>query len=215
MNTLRKITVLMLCTSLNAFALLDWETTEVSQKAELLAESVSATFHFKNTGDKAVTIQGIKTSCGCTTTALTKTTYAPGESGEIVVKLTIGTRQGLQNKTITVTSDDGAPETLLTMKTLIPQILEMKPAFVFWKKGEAPVGKKIELNAGVEALQIVKAQSDNANVTVQLDEVEPGKRYRLTVAPISTAESLKARITLVTDFPKEKPRTFYLFAHVK
>jgi len=210
-----KIILLLICMTVKSYALLDWETTQVTQKADPLAESVSATFRFKNIGDKVVTIKEVKPSCGCTTAALAKMSYGPGESGEIVAKLDIGSRQGLQSKSIQVTSDGEDAPTVLTMKTLIPKILEMQPAFVFWQKGEVPDTKTINLSVGVDALHIVKAESDNANVSVQLDEVEPGKRYRLTVFPASTDELLKVRITLVTDYPKDKPKTFYVFAHVK
>lgn len=206
----------MLCLTLPSYAALEWETVQITQKASPLVESISATFRFQNKGDKVVTIKEVKSSCGCTTTTLAKMTYKPGESGEIVAKLDIGSRQGLQSKPIQVFSDDRETPVTLMMHTQIPKLLDIPTTFVFWQKGLAPDAKTIDLTVGIEEpVRVVSAQSDNSSVAVQLDEVEPGKRYRLTVAPTSTDELVKARITLVTDFPKEKPRTFYLFAHVK
>lgn len=200
----------------NAFALLKWDTTQVTQKAEPMAESVSAAFRFENIGSETVTIKEIKSSCGCTTAALDQKTYAPGESGEIVAKFNIGSRQGLETKTVTVMTDEGDSPTVLTMKTLIPKILEMQPAFVFWQKDEIPEPKTINLKVGLDApVKIVSAKSDNSNMSVQLDVVEEGKAYRLTVFPATTDDLLKARITLVTDFPADKPKTYFVFAHVK
>lgn len=154
---------------------LQWNDKQISQAADPLAKSVTATFHFKNVGDKAVTIREVKPGCGCTTAALEKMTYAPGESGDIVAKFNIGNRQGQQNKTIKVTSDaDKDPVVVLTMKTMIPQLLAIQPAFVFWKQGEAPEAKMITLTPDVSGLHVVKAQSDNEKVSVQLEEVEGG-----------------------------------------
>ena len=73
-------------------ALISWNTTEVTQKVDPLTASVNAVFAFENIGDKAFTITEVKSSCGCTTAALGKKTYAPGESGEINAKFNIGSR---------------------------------------------------------------------------------------------------------------------------
>lgn len=209
------IVALLLLAAANAYGDISWETTQITQTADPLSESVSATFKFKNVGDFVITIKEIKPGCGCTTATLEKKTYAPGESGEITATLTIGNRQGLQSKAIRVTTDGGEAPTVLTMKTLIPEILGIQPTFVFWQKGEAPAVKTINLNVGIDEMHIIKAQSDNNNMTVQLDEIEPGKRYRISLFPASTNDLLKARITLVTDYPKNKPKIFYVFAHVK
>lgn len=181
-----------------------------------LSQEANASFAFTNTGDTPVSITAITSSCGCTTAELEKKTYAPGESGEIVAKFKIGGRQGLQTKTIQVKTDDSDTPTVLTMKTLIPKLLDLQPAFVAWKRGVAPDARTVIARIGAdEAVHITKIETDNPAVQVQLEETEPGKTYRLTLFPDSTDESLTARITLSTDFPREKPRTFYLLAHVK
>jgi hypothetical protein len=200
----------------HAHALLNWETTQITQKADPLDISVAATFKFTNIGDTAVTFGEIKPSCGCTTAKLDKKVYQPGESGEITGILDIGSRQGLQTKSIRVTTDDEDEPTVLVMKTQIPKILDIQPAFIFWKQGEVPDMKTIDLKVGLtEAMHITEASSDNSNVEVQLEEIEPGKKYRLILFPTSTDELIKAKISLSTDFPKDKPKTFYVYAHVK
>ena len=46
------------------------------------------------------------------------------------------------------------------MKTQIPKILDIQPAFVFWKQGEVPDIKTIDLKVGLtEAMHITKASS--------------------------------------------------------
>lgn len=212
-----KLLLAMLFVSVaNLYGLMDWETTQVTQEADPLDSSVSATFKFENIGGSEVTITDIRSSCGCTTAELEQKTYAPGEKGEINAKFNIGSRQGLQIKRIRVTTNEGEQPTVLTMKTLIPKVLDIQPAFVFWKQGEVPDMKTIDLKVGLdEPMRIIKASSSNSAVEVQLKEVEAGKRYQLILFPTSTDSRTKARITLNTDYPKDNPKTFYVYAHVK
>lgn len=212
----QSILSLFLLMAVQAHALVSWETTQITQKVDPLAEQVTAVYRFKNIGDEPVTITEIKSSCGCTTAALEKKTYAPGESGQIEATLKIGSRQGLQTKTIRVSTDAEDQPTVLTMKTLIPEVMKIQPAFVFWQQGEVPDIKTIDLKVGLqEPMHVVKATSDSSLVGVQLEEVERGKHYRLNLFPTGTDETAKARITVETDFPKESPKTFYVYAHVK
>lgn len=207
---------LFLVSILKMCAAISWETTHITQKADPLAESISATFKFQNTGDTEITIEKIKSSCGCTTAALEKKTYAPGESGEITATFNIGSRQGLQSKSIRVTTDNESRPTVLIMKTLVPEVLSIKPSFVFWRQGEEPEVKSIHLRGGLdEPIRVLKAESSNSNVRVELVEVEAGRHYRLDMFPASTDELGKARITVVTDYPTSKPKKFYAYAHVK
>jgi hypothetical protein len=75
-----------------------------------------------------------------------------------------------------------------------------------------PINVKVGLN---EPIHVLRAESENNNVGVQLEEVVAGKQYRLNLSPKSTAELTKVRIAIVTDYPKDKPKTFYVYAHVK
>ena len=91
----------------------------------------------------------MKPSCGCTTAALAKNDVAPGEKGEITATFKIGDRTGLQVKTITVETDDPkAPQTVLTFKATIAQMLEVQPNFVFWQANEPAQPKTIIAKAG-------------------------------------------------------------------
>ena len=66
-----------------------------------------------------------------------------------------------------------------------------------------------------EAVHIVSATSNHSDVQVQLNEIEKGRRYTLEVFPTNTDRDLRARIDLKTDFPAERPKTFYVYAQVK
>jgi hypothetical protein len=67
-----------------------------------------ARYKFTNTGSTPIKIQSVLTSCGCTTAALSKTDYAPGESGEIAANFVFGGHTGRQTKSIMV-STSAAP----------------------------------------------------------------------------------------------------------
>lgn len=71
-------------------------------------EKVTIDFPFKNTSDRTITIESIRASCGCTTSVLEKKVYAPGEGEVIKATFDSTRRQGQNNKTITVTTDDAA-----------------------------------------------------------------------------------------------------------
>ena len=213
---MKRSILLFLFLSNFAFGLVSWETTQVTQKISPLAKSAEAVFRFENIGGEPVTITEIKSSCGCTTAALDKKTYEPGESGEIVASLNVGSRQGMQRKSIRVKTDDGETTTLM-MRTLIPTVLDIKPGFVFWKQGEDPDMKSIDLKVGSgidEAVKIVSVTPDNEAVQGQLEEIGQG-HFRLNLFTTSTDRPIRTRFKVSTNYPKEKPRSFYVYGYVK
>lgn len=68
--------------------------------------AVTHTFVLTNVGDAALTITRVRTSCGCTTTALTKTTLAPGESVELTATFDTTHYSGKVGKSVYVESND-------------------------------------------------------------------------------------------------------------
>lgn len=199
-----------------ASAQLKWDVLEVSQTVTATVVEALASFPFKNSGDDSVTITEISSSCGCTTAELEKKTYAPGESGEIVAKFKIGSRYGLQTKTIQIKTDVEEAPTVLTMKTSIPKLVDLQPAYVAWARGEVPDMKTVSVTMGAaEPVHIIKVEAENPTVHVELEETEAGKTYLLNLFPESTDVAQKVRIKILTDYPRETPRTFYIFAHIK
>ena len=127
-----------------ARAELAWEKKELDLHPAIGDATAVAVFKYVNKGDKSIHFNSVRTSCGCTVAALQKNDVAPGEKGEITATLKIGDRSGLQTKTVTVDTDDAKePTTILTLKANITQLLDVQPAFVFWKVGEAAKPKTI------------------------------------------------------------------------
>ncbi len=75
-------------------------------------------FRFTNKGNSNLTIERVQTSCGCTgATVGEKSNYAKNESGEIKVNFSTQGREGHQEKTIIVYSNDPQnPQIVLTVK---------------------------------------------------------------------------------------------------
>ena len=217
-NNMKKLSLMCVYAGLflaNGLGAIQWEATTIVQTASVLAENVDGTFRFTNNGSEPVTFLAIKPSCGCTTTAMAKMTYLPGESGALTAKFNIGDRQGLQSKTIMVTIEGESAPTVLTMKTTIPKALEIKPSFVFWQQGDELDLKNVNLFVSAEGMHIVSATSDNNDVNVSLVTVVDGKHYRLNMTPVKTDMPLKAKITLKTDYPASQPKTYVVYAYVK
>lgn len=76
-------------------------------------EKVEVKYAFTNTGKSDLIIESVKASCGCTASAPKDTVIPPGESSEILASFDSRGRQGAQNKSITVRSNDPDQGTII------------------------------------------------------------------------------------------------------
>jgi hypothetical protein len=207
---------LLLCAG-SAFAQLAWETTEQTFNSKPQDKEVVAKYKFTNAGPIPIKIQNVRTSCGCTTAALSKTDYAPGESGEIEAKFTFSGRTGRQEKAITVdTTANPQQPTILKLHVYIEEIVKIEPEFVHWRVGELPDPKSIHIAIADDAsAKIVSVTSDNPALKVKLTEVTPGKEYEAQITPDSVAQPAVATLMIRTDYPPDNPETKYAYARIK
>jgi len=80
---------------------------------------VEYTYKFKNTGDAPLIIQGAQGSCGCTVPNWTKDPIPAGGSGVVTAKFDSHGKQGIQNKTVTVTANTWPKQTVLNFKAMV------------------------------------------------------------------------------------------------
>jgi Protein of unknown function (DUF1573) len=207
---------LFLCMSTMAQAQLAWEKTEIELNPPPGAETTVATFKYENKGAKQIHINTVRTSCGCTTAALAKNDVAPGEKGEIVATLKTGSHTGLQQKTVTVETDDPKqPQTILTLKANITQFLELEPAFVSWQANEDPKPKTILAKAGKGVT--IKSLEVTSSVPEFTTKVEPGStasEFRIIVQPRETGHQATANLTIKPDSSAGAAKPFYASARV-
>lgn len=76
---------------------------------------VHHTFSFTNTGSNPLIITNAVGSCGCTVPTYPKEPIAPGAKGNIEVQFNSAGKEGLQNKTVTLTANTEPPPTVLTI----------------------------------------------------------------------------------------------------
>ena len=182
----------------SARADLSWDTKTVDRVAARGASSEDFTIHFRNSGGRPVRILAVQTSCGCTSAALAKQTYAPGESGDLQVTYRFGGQVGAQEKTVTVTTD-AAPDapTVLVLRVQIPELFSISPRLLWWSIGDAPVEKQaaVTINPAVTAAVTLEPAGE-PGIGARLIARPGGHDFVLVIQPASTAATLRARADL-------------------
>lgn len=175
-----------------------WSSTKIKGTADAGQQSFAAVFTFKNTGDKPVRLNSIKTSCGCTTATAGKTVYAPGETGELKAKIDLRGHIGHLEKMITVTTDDAphSPVTL-TLDVTVPSIVDVLPRLLLWSRNGKAEPKEVTITAGgTIEVQLSNVVCGNPQFIIEQIADSPGRRYRLRVTPRSTDSPLRTFIQL-------------------
>jgi hypothetical protein len=85
------------------FTTVEWLDAEQNFGKVIDGETVLITFHFKNTGTKPLIIANVQASCGCTVPSKPEEPIAPGQEGLIKAEFNSSGREGIANKTLTVT----------------------------------------------------------------------------------------------------------------
>jgi len=189
-----------LCVVSLAQAELIWEKTELELSPAAGADSAVFNFKYENKGDKQIHINAVRPSCGCTTATLKSNDVKPGEKGEIVATLKTGDHGGVLQKTVTVETDDAAhPQTVLTLKANVSQVLELQPALVFWQAKEEPKPKTIMVKVG-KGLNIKKIDVTSSGPEFTT-KVEPGAagEFKILVTPKDTEHQLNATLSVKPD----------------
>jgi uncharacterized protein DUF1573 len=197
----------------HCFADLAWERTQIEFQPDPAEITVAGTFKFKNAGDSLVKVKSVKTSCGCTSAGLQKRTYAPGESGEMIVAMHTNGRVSPMRETVRVETDDGKATTL-TVRLAIPDYIKVSPGFVFWKRGEAQTPKSftVDIAPGTAQVKNLTVTSSDPNFSATVVAEQPGRRYRVDLTPKSTDAPSVTTLTIQTDYPKEQPARVFAYA---
>src|SRR4029077_6679951 len=178
-----------------AHAELKWEQTTVELHPAATDKEAVGHFKYQNTGSKPVRFQSVHTSCGCTAAQTQKDEVPPGEKGEITATFKIGDRTGTQVKTVTVGTDDPVnATTVLTLKAVIPQELELNPTFVFWGQGEAARPKTIVVRAGKDfPVKQLKVTSSSSDFETKVEQTGNG-HFKINVQPRDTSRNMAATL---------------------
>ena len=194
----------------------DRYTVEVA--AELGDKKRGGVFRFSNKGTETIEIREVRTSCGCTTTALDKKVYEPGESGEIEAILNIGQRVGKQQKSVQVLTDEGGKPSRYTLHFVvnIPEGLRIRPRLLYWRVGEPRTPKSIAVEVTQEdPIKITDIIDTSGKFEIDLRRIEEGRRYKIVVVPTTTDEILDGTLEFRTDLPSDSAPKFSAFLRVR
>jgi hypothetical protein len=191
---------------------LKWDQTAIELHPTATDKQAIGHFKYQNTGDKPVKFKSVKTSCGCTAAQTQKEEVPAGEKGEITATFNIGERTGTQVKTVTVETDDPANvTTVLTLKAVIPQQLEITPTFVFWGQGEAPKPKTIVVRAAKDfPVKHLKVTSSSPDFQAKVEETGNGQ-FKIDVQPQETNRLIASTLTIQ---PEDSQKIFYATARI-
>lgn len=97
----------------------EFETTDHDFGTIAEGEKVSYTYKIKNTGQAPLIIQNAQPSCGCTVPSWTKEPIPVGGTGFVTAEFDSQGKPGIQNKTITVTSNTWPKVTTIRFKAMV------------------------------------------------------------------------------------------------
>jgi hypothetical protein len=199
------------------FGQLRWDSQEQIQKAKPGDKEAVVKFHFVNAGQSPIKIVSVRTSCGCTTAALAKDQYAPGDAGDIEARFEFGSHTGHQEKTIAVTTAESPNQpTYLRLVVDIPQPVILQPEFVLWKIGEPVDAKKFRVAIGDGfSAKLLGVESDNPDIHFVVNAITQGKELEVSVTPNETKRPQSATLLIKTDYPPENPQTYYEYVRVQ
>lgn len=203
----------MFCGALaTAQAQLAWEQQEIELRPKAGDAEAVANFKYENKGTKPIRINNVRSSCGCTVASLKKNEVAPGEKGEVTATFKIGGRTGIQQKTVTVETDDPSqPVTNLLLKAVIEQPVQIQPVMLYWENGEAPKPKTIKLKANKDvSITKVDVGSSAPEFTTKVEKGSAPGEFNITVQPRDTMHGVNATLTIKSDLPQP----FYASARV-
>ena len=174
-------------------AALDWKSRELSLTTAPFQTIQEAAFEFTNRGGKPVTIREVSSSCDCLDVSADRMAYAPGESGVIRFKFTVGDRLGQYERQVKVATDESPEPVRLLVRIEVPELVTMTPRSVAWKLHEPAIEKVVELEVipGV-TINFTRVLPTSADFHARLETVAAGRRYRVYLQPPATTQPANA-----------------------
>lgn len=190
---------LVLAGMLHAGLVFDQDPLQINPKPE--DEEIEQTFTFKNTGDKAIRVTGLESSCSCLEASLDKAVYEPGEKGTGKAKFKISSFVGKHEKFLHIYTDDPKePDTVMTAVIDVPALVEIEPKLLQWVMGEKTDAKEftVKIN-GPDPMKVTNVSSTRETFGAEVKEVKPGREYRLIVKPKVTDSIVIGALKIETD----------------
>lgn len=187
---------------LNTYAHLSFNTQIIEDEISEDSNTYPFEFKFKNTGNNTINITNISTTCGCTIAKCDKNTYKPNENGTISGVFSLGDKDGIQEKTITVdTNDIENKHYILTLKIAIKRTIIISPRILIWRIGSSDNSKTIKIQS-VNPIKISSIICDSDNFVILKKENKKDPSIYITPKSTNIKTNSKVKITILDDTTK-------------
>lgn len=179
-------------------AALTWLSTTFEGATQPLQKTLDVAFSFKNTGDRPVTIRHVQTNCDCLVAGADRQIYQPGEAGVVTARFAVGDRVGTYERGIAVATDDGSPAQHLRVRIEVPEPATVSPATREWSIAGGTAEQTVDVTVAPElTINFREVFVSSESFQARFETLEPGRRYRIHVRPVATAEAASAAIRLI------------------
>ena len=186
-------------------------------------EKITHAFRFTNQGNRALRVQSVKTSCGCTAAVVAANTIPPGEEGTIQATFDTKRFAGHKAKNVRVhTNDPLSPVTILTLEGEITTEVQVEPAQVYMgrlQRGVPTTRIVTILYDQNKPFEITQITHSNPAISVRTEDVQidtrPGKTLQVSVAKTAALGRLNDTLTITTTSPKKPTITIPVFGRIE
>lgn len=202
--------------TLPAARALEWVSERFEGATAPLQTTLDVAFSFKNTSDKPVTIRAVQTNCDCLGASANKSTFAPGESGVVTARFTVGDRIGTYERAISVVTDDAPTAKRLSVRIEVPEAAVVTPNILLWPIGSPGEEKSVDVRSAAALLiNFTETFATNTDFQVRLETVEAGRHYRMHIKPGSTQVAANAAVRLKGATPEGQVVIVSAYANVR
>ncbi|KIH77284.1 PapD-like protein [Geoalkalibacter ferrihydriticus] len=185
-------------------------------------EKVHFTFRFRNAGTAPLTIDRVRSSCGCTVPRLSADVLAPGDVAEMETVFDTSRFRGLQVKTIYLYTNDPQQDVVqLSLKGTVEQVIAPDPEridFGVMRTGEAKSAVVRLHNRSSVTVIFGEPVLTNKDVRAELDErmLKPGEVVELKIEALPAQERgrLSGYVLIPTDHPSVPQLRLSIFGTV-
>jgi hypothetical protein len=171
---------------------------------------VEHTFRFRNAGDAPLTVEKVRSSCGCTAALLSATLIPPGGTGEIRTTFDSARFRGAVLKTVYLYVNDPAhPVAQFHLRGTVNPELVLEPEQVELGRlvpGTESEARAILTNQGEQTISLSAPETTSSELNAELEglQLPPGKSVHLVVKalPREGKSRLSGYVIIKTDNPR-------------
>ncbi len=207
------LAVVLACRLAAAGAKINFDAEEYDWGVIYQGETVKHEYKLRNDGDQPLSISQVKTSCGCTVAKDWPKLLAPGKSGVIKINFNSGSRQGRNEKSISVHSNDATrPLVKLKIHGNIKKLIDILPSQVVSlgviTLGESATGTfevfSLEGKMAIEKLEYNREKLDINYEKIKKEDGREGYLFKVELKKGTPIGRIYETIKIETDLARKK-----------